>query len=44
MEVVHVDSNLHLVFEFLDQDLKKYMDSVPVMNPMLVKVGSPSSN
>eukprot|EP01132_Coremiostelium_polycephalum_P004859 gene4859-6056_t len=28
---------LYLVFEFLDQDLKKYMDSVQTLSPQLVK-------
>eukprot|EP00741_Cyanophora_paradoxa_P024531 tig00000269_g23685.t1 len=28
-DVVHSDNKLYLVFEYLDQDLKKYMDSVP---------------
>ena len=37
MEVVHADNSLHLVFEFLDQDLKKYLDTTPAMEPMLVK-------
>jgi len=37
-EVVHADAKLYLVFEFLDQDLKKYMDSVGKnLKPMLVK-------
>ncbi|KAI6645694.1 Cyclin-dependent kinase 3 isoform X2 [Oopsacas minuta] len=27
-EVIHADDKIFLVFEFLDQDLKKYMDSV----------------
>lgn len=35
-EVVHQDSKLYLVFEFLDQDLKRYMDSV-ALRPQLVK-------
>lgn len=26
-EVLHVDRKLYLVFEYLDQDLKKYMDA-----------------
>ena len=26
--MVHCDKKLYLVFEFLNQDLKKYMDSV----------------
>eukprot|EP00178_Gracilaria_changii_P014178 TRINITY_DN401_c0_g1_i10.p1 TRINITY_DN401_c0_g1~~TRINITY_DN401_c0_g1_i10.p1 ORF type:complete len:309 (+),score=38.92 TRINITY_DN401_c0_g1_i10:206-1132(+) len=36
-DVVHVDKKLFLVFEYLDQDLKRYMDSVTEMPPMLVK-------
>jgi serine/threonine protein kinase len=28
-DVVHAENKLYLVFEFLDQDLKKYMDSTP---------------
>lgn len=40
-DVVHSDSKLYLVFEFLDQDLKKYMDSCgsaeKKINPLLVK-------
>jgi len=37
LDVVNVDNKLYLVFEFLDQDLKKYMDSVNSMEPDLVK-------
>jgi len=37
IDVVHVNQKLFLVFEFLDQDLKKYMDSVPNLSPALVK-------
>ena len=29
LEVVHTEKKLYLVFEFLNQDLKKYMDSCP---------------
>ena len=29
LDVVHGDKKLFLVFEYLDRDLKKYMDSVP---------------
>jgi len=36
--VVHQDNKLYLVFEFLDQDLKKYMDLCGKnLHPMLVK-------
>ena len=38
-EVVHAEHKLYLVFEFLDKDLKKYMDSqVSGIDPMLIKV------
>lgn len=38
LEVLHSDNKLYLVFEFLEQDLKKYMDSVPTPpEPPLVK-------
>eukprot|EP01126_Amoeba_proteus_P052929 TRINITY_DN6430_c1_g2_i1.p1 TRINITY_DN6430_c1_g2~~TRINITY_DN6430_c1_g2_i1.p1 ORF type:complete len:296 (-),score=58.33 TRINITY_DN6430_c1_g2_i1:188-1075(-) len=39
ISVVHFNKlhKLYLVFEFLDQDLKKYMDSVQVMDPEIVK-------
>mmetsp|Transcript_54508 Transcript_54508/g.62474 ORF Transcript_54508/g.62474 Transcript_54508/m.62474 type:complete len:311 (+) Transcript_54508:204-1136(+) len=37
-EVIHTENKLHLLFEFLDQDLKKYMDATGSgLNPMLVK-------
>jgi len=37
-DVVHAESKLYLVFEFLDQDLKKYMDHVgKKLKPMLIK-------
>jgi hypothetical protein len=40
-EVLHQDSRLYLVFEYMQMDLKKYMDSVEgKLNPMLVKVCS----
>ncbi|KAF6001627.1 Cell division control protein 2 A [Cyanidiococcus yangmingshanensis] len=29
LDVVHGDARLYLVFEYLDQDLKRYMDSLP---------------
>ncbi|KAF5921041.1 hypothetical protein HPG69_010845 [Diceros bicornis minor] len=40
LDVVHSEKKLYLVFEFLSQDLKKYMDSTPASElPMhLVKV------
>ncbi|GAM22109.1 hypothetical protein SAMD00019534_052840 [Acytostelium subglobosum LB1] len=37
IDVLHCTHRLYLVFEFLDQDLKKYMDSVSVINPQLIK-------
>ncbi len=37
-EVVYDKQKLYLVFEFLDQDLKRYMDMVPTVEPLLVKV------
>lgn len=37
LNVICVEFKLYLVFEFLDQDLKKYMDSVPKLEPALVK-------
>lgn len=36
-DVVHADKKLYLVFEYLDQDLKRFMDSVPALRPALVK-------
>jgi len=40
LDVVHNDSKLYLVFEFLDLDLKRYMDSVKEegFSPAHVKV------
>lgn len=40
IDVVHNDSKLYLVFEFLDLDLKRYMDSVKQegFTPLHVKV------
>jgi len=37
LDVVNYDNKLYLVFEFLDQDLKKYMDSVTSISPALVQ-------
>lgn len=38
---MHEDRKLYLVFEFLDVDLKKHMDSHPQLyrDPTVVKVG-----
>jgi hypothetical protein len=49
VDVVHIagkqSNKLYLVFEYLDQDLKRYMDSVDGMvSPELVKVCSRSAN
>ena len=40
LDVVHSDKKLFLVFEYLDRDLKKYVDSVPAggISLPLVKV------
>lgn len=39
-DVVHSEKRLYLVFEYLDLDLKKHMDSCPEFSkdPRLVKV------
>lgn len=39
IDVVHQEQKLYLVFEYLDKDLKKYMDAVgkKKMHPMLIK-------
>lgn len=43
LDIVHAESKLYLVFEFLDLDLKKYMDKLPaegdgsLLDPALVK-------
>lgn len=38
LEVIHAEAKLYLVFEFLDQDLKKFMDSQPDgIDHMLIK-------
>jgi len=36
-DVLYLKSKLYLIFEYLDQDLKQYMESVPAMDPLLVK-------
>ena len=42
LNIVHSDTKLYLVFEFLDMDLKRYMDTVTkqkqMLNPVTVKV------
>ncbi|KAF9436613.1 Cyclin-dependent kinase 3 [Entomortierella beljakovae] len=30
LEIIHDENKLYLVFEFLDQDLKRYMESIPM--------------
>eukprot|EP00048_Salpingoeca_helianthica_P007789 m.114900 g.114900 ORF g.114900 m.114900 type:complete len:312 (-) comp14436_c0_seq1:326-1261(-) len=37
MEVIHSESKLYLVFEYLDQDLKKYMDTQGPLREPIVK-------
>lgn len=42
-DIVHSDTKLYLVFEFLDMDLKRYMDKVGEgdgMGPDIVKVSA----
>lgn len=41
-DVVHSEKRIYLVFEYLDLDLKKFMDSCPefAKNPTLIKVRS----
>jgi cyclin-dependent kinase len=41
LDIVHSDQKLYLVFEFLDMDLKKYMDTngdKKGLDPIVVKV------
>jgi hypothetical protein len=40
LDIVHSETKLYLIFEFLDLDLKKYMDTTGAagMGPSLVKV------
>eukprot|EP01100_Stratorugosa_tubuloviscum_P009418 TRINITY_DN3956_c0_g1_i1.p1 TRINITY_DN3956_c0_g1~~TRINITY_DN3956_c0_g1_i1.p1 ORF type:complete len:296 (-),score=134.07 TRINITY_DN3956_c0_g1_i1:259-1146(-) len=37
LDVVYINNKLYLVFEYLDYDLKRYMDSTSVMSSALVK-------
>lgn len=37
IDVVHHESKLHLIFEFLDQDLHNYMKTTPKSDPAVVK-------
>lgn len=41
-DVVHSERRLYLVFEYLDLDLKKHMDSSPDFskNPRMIKVSN----
>jgi hypothetical protein len=44
LDIVHSETKLYLVFEFLDMDLKRYMDKVgdgDGMGPDIVKVSPP---
>ena len=42
---MHQDSKLYLVFEFMQMDLKKYIDTVNGdLDPMLVKVTTPQTS
>lgn len=43
-DVLHHGESLWIELEYLDMDLKKYMDSHPeiVMNPRLIKVNEPT--
>jgi serine/threonine protein kinase len=36
-EVIHSDLSLYLVFEFLEQDLRKYLESVDSLPPPLIR-------
>lgn len=38
LDVIHANQKLHLVFEFLDQDLKHFLDSMKdLLSPLMVK-------
>jgi len=37
LDVENLPNKLYLVFEYLDQDLKKYMDSIIALDPLLAK-------
>jgi len=37
LDVENLPNKLYLVFEYLDQDLKKYMDSINTLDPLLAK-------
>jgi hypothetical protein len=39
IDVHHQDQKLYLIIEFLDQDLKRYMDKQKMLSPQQVKVG-----
>jgi len=36
-DVLYCNNKLYLIFEYLDQDLKQYIDSVETLDPMLIK-------
>lgn len=42
-DIVHNDNKLYLVFEFLDMDLKKYMDTVDKPSPDFPHLGLDAS-
>ncbi|KAN0063770.1 Cyclin-dependent kinase catalytic subunit [Thecaphora frezii] len=47
LDIIHQENKLYLVFEFLDLDLRKYMDAVPAdsnegMGPEIVRVSDPA--
>lgn len=46
MDIVHNDIKLYLIFEFLDLDLKKYMDTTTPygLAPELIKVSGDEEN
>ena len=39
-DIVYSDNSLYLIFEYLDYDLKKYMQRMGAMSPQLVKVSA----
>lgn len=43
LDIIHSDAKLYLVFEFLDSDLKRYMDTIgdkDGLGPPMVKVSN----
>lgn len=37
IDVIATDEKLYLIFEFVEQDLKQHLDSVPALDPRIVK-------